>query len=67
MTVEKVYITYEIPISTHTPLAGRDPFAFDPALLMMISTHTPLAGRDRKKEPIVSGRIDFYSHAPRGA
>ena len=39
------YVTY-FPISTHTPLAGRD---FPPThlgQLLGISTHTPLAGRD---------------------
>ena len=32
-----------------------------------ISTHTPLAGRDENAASKVSGTIDFYSHAPRGA
>ena len=35
-----------IPISTHTPLAGRDAYADDVKILSIISTHTPLAGRD---------------------
>ena len=37
-----------VQISTHTPLAGRDP-PFRGAILKTspISTHTPLAGRDR--------------------
>ena len=32
-----------------------------------ISTHTPLAGRDRRKKVKWLSKIDFYSHAPRGA
>ena len=36
-----------IPISTHTPLAGRDFSAAESEKLhRKISTHTPLAGRD---------------------
>ena len=34
-------------ISTHTPLAGRDPVVVPQGKLDLISTHTPLAGRDR--------------------
>ena len=34
-------------ISTHTPLAGRDPKATEKHYgYVLISTHTPLAGRD---------------------
>ena len=33
-------------ISTHTPLAGRDPFLIIFFTSRTISTHTPLAGRD---------------------
>ena len=35
------------PISTHTPLAGRDPQTGNFWCYQKISTHTPLAGRDR--------------------
>ena len=35
-------------ISTHTPLAGRDDYAYYFFPLVNISTHTPLAGRDRQ-------------------
>ena len=34
------------PISTHTPLAGRDDILREKLDYMKISTHTPLAGRD---------------------
>ena len=34
------------PISTHTPLAGRDLIIHSGRRLFYISTHTPLAGRD---------------------
>ena len=33
----------------------------------IISTHTPLAGRDRESGGAGEVRMDFYSHAPRGA
>ena len=33
-------------ISTHTPLAGRDIYAYELKQELVISTHTPLAGRD---------------------
>ena len=33
-------------ISTHTPLAGRDPIESPLLMFVRISTHTPLAGRD---------------------
>ena len=36
----------ETAISTHTPLAGRDPYARIIPFATLISTHTPLAGRD---------------------
>ena len=40
-------IQYSTPISTHTPLAGRDgPAAGRTLHKTGISTHTPLAGRD---------------------
>ena len=55
------------PISTHTPLAGRDLLDAQVPAGKTISTHTPLAGRDQL--PFVSwdGLGNFYSHAPRGA
>ena len=34
------------PISTHTPLAGRDQDSIAVPDSLRISTHTPLAGRD---------------------
>ena len=36
----------DIFISTHTPLAGRDPVYASLSGVNTISTHTPLAGRD---------------------
>ena len=38
--------SYLVAISTHTPLAGRDPDSRIPCAVVTISTHTPLAGRD---------------------
>ena len=53
-------------ISTHTPLAGRDPISQQAAADANISTHTPLAGRDCPVHQYVSGKFYFYSHAPCG-
>ena len=39
-------------ISTHAPLAGRDPNYFDNDKNNGISTHAPLAGRDSKSVQI---------------
>ena len=38
-------LTFSV-ISTHTPLAGRDPYSGLGHVAVVISTHTPLAGRD---------------------
>ena len=55
------------PISTHTPLAGRDCITLTVRLRMVISTHTPLAGRDEVGGYLRVREYYFYSHAPRGA
>ena len=54
-------------ISTHTPLAGRDPLSRLCTRLGNISTHTPLAGRDESLANMSRNSCNFYSHAPRGA
>ena len=54
-------------ISTHTPLAGRDPSWNPNQEQIQISTHTPLAGRDLVAIMRPHKRQYFYSHAPRGA
>lgn len=41
-----------IAISTHAPLAGRDPFEPEFFFHLKISTHSPLAGRDSKSVQI---------------
>ena len=55
------------PISTHTPLAGRDPQTGNFWCYQKISTHTPLAGRDLLALLLFFSLRNFYSHAPRGA
>ena len=56
-----------IAISTHTPLAGRDGGGGFGYSLFLISTHTPLAGRDDELLIDMAVRLNFNSHAPRGA
>ena len=53
-------------ISTHTPLAGRDPVPFHCWDICCISTHTPLAGRDGEYIHPGTLVVHFYSHAPCG-
>ena len=54
-------------ISTHAPLAGRDPCVFWITTKQHISTHAPLAGRDRPSSFGTSGRSHFNPRAPCGA
>ena len=54
------------PISTHTPLTGRDKHIHFIHVSAKISTHTPLTGRDNGGQGNNSGNNDFYSHAPHG-
>ena len=55
-----------VPISTHTPLAGRDQVVRAVREFFCISTHTPLAGRDVVYLTGLANEIYFYSHAPCG-
>ena len=41
------YVSADGAISTHTPLARRDPRMVAPSIDTLISTHTPLARRDQ--------------------
>ena len=54
-------------ISTHTPLARRDPFPVEIWYSVGISTHTPLARRDKTLRRAVQSQNNFYSHASREA
>ena len=46
-TQTDAWFGYNIQISTHAPLAGRDRKVYErPPLVLSISTHAPLAGRD---------------------
>ena len=56
-----------IPISTHTPHAGRDEKLFALGFYSTISTHTPHAGRDPVVAAISAAPFHFNSHAPCGA
>ena len=61
----KIYIKRrEAGISTHAPLAGRDPVAQPVGVVGKISTHAPLAGRDGW--PRSAGRTIYFisTHAP---
>ena len=62
-----VYTLRWYPISTHTPLAGRDKSEAKDLKGHTISTHTPLAGRDCEEYAKNQELQNFYSHAPRGA
>ena len=66
---DKRYTLFVLPpiISTHTPLAGRDVNMPSTVIFSSISTHTPLAGRDLPRIGSHAARLNFYSHAPRGA
>ncbi len=46
MTIVQFHFCIVIPISNHSPLAGRDLDVVGSVLWGYISTHTPLAGRD---------------------
>ena len=52
-----------LDISTHTPLAGRDPLAPFRQHIIVISTHTPLAGRDID-EQTNKVRLVISTHTP---
>ncbi len=55
----------EHAISTHTPLAGRDPScAGTVGSSSAISTHTPLAGRDRKSNTTGAVHTEFLLTRP---
>ena len=51
-------------ISTHTPLAGRDPFVVAAFSGILISTHTPLAGRDVFIFAISEDFYNISTHTP---
>ena len=57
MTAEDSYLG----ISTHTPLAGRDPYVKKATEWLQISTHTPLAGRDVGDVMPTGCIFDFYT------
>ena len=50
-------------ISTHTPLARRDPRISARLPISRISTHTPLARRDQRAFSQGRVQVHFYSHA----
>ena len=56
-------ISKQSPISTHTPLARRDPVDSVAPADTFISTHTPLARRDQSVLPRRRISLNFYSHA----
>ena len=56
----------EYPISTHTPLTGRDQMTAILRRKYTISTHTPLTGRDETGTDTAWKPLYFYSHAPYG-
>ena len=49
------------------PSRGATKYLRRPPRPRTISTHTPLAGRDRSHGTDLKRKLDFYSHAPRGA
>ena len=51
-------------ISTHTPLAGRDPILTMSGKDLLISTHTPLAGRDIPGKVSKAALFDISTHTP---
>ena len=51
------------PISTHTPLAGRDKIRLTKWPRRKISTHTPLAGRDNTANDAKS-TVSISTHTP---
>ena len=63
MTRQTGSLSSALPISTHTPLAGRDIPHPDVSDKTIISTHTPLAGRDDDTQ-VVGLAIAISTHTP---
>ena len=58
-------VQHEAVISTHAPLAGRDPAGPAPAVpALYISTHAPLAGRDLPEVTDARFVVVISTHAP---
>ena len=56
--------SHSTEISTHTPLAGRDPHLLFHTSRGDISTHTPLAGRDDQRKGLDQFRTLISTHTP---
>jgi len=56
-----------VPISIHSPLAGRDDRRNARSARPAISIHSPLAGRDKLPDKLFSDARNFNPLAPRGA
>ena len=67
-TIERFHSQRAILISTHAPLAGRDPGEHDGSPDQKISTHAPLAGRDVNSSSLATRTNGFQPTRPlRGA
>ena len=64
-TLDGTLFAFHLAISTHAPLAGRDPLALTQEVAQFsISTHAPLAGRDFCNQRYHYGDRAISTHAP---